>query len=175
MHPVTGRSHAGWDCLRRWGPICLWLMTISAFSSETFSAAETGRFLEPFLRWALPGATAGMIQSLHGVIRKGMHVAEYAVLALLWYRGLTWGKRGWQPAAILTAFGLSVLTALGDEGRQAFEPARTASAMDVALDSLGAVCGLASWGVLAGALQLGKQANALEEKPPERLRIPAGD
>jgi VanZ family protein len=175
MRLDSGQSHAGWVFLRRWGPLCLWMIAISAFSTENFSADETSRFIEPFLRWLLPSATIGTIQVWHGVIRKGMHVAEFAVLALLWYRGLSWGKRGWQPAAALTAFGLSVLAAVGDEVHQAFVPSRTASAMDVAWDSLGAMCGLAGWGILAGVLQFGEKANAPEVNPPGRLRAPGGD
>ena len=151
------------------------MITVSVFSTESFSAAETSRFIEPFLRWLLPSAALGTIYALHGVIRKGMHVAEFAVLALLWYRGLSWGKRGWQPADALTAFGLSALAAVGDEVHQAFVPSRTASAMDVAWDSLGAVCGLAGWGTLAGALQIGEKTNAPDADPPGRLRAPGGD
>ncbi len=173
--PFAGHPHTGWVLLRRWGPLCLWTLTISVFSTNAFSAAETGRFIEPLLRWILPGAGVGTIEALHGVIRKGMHVAEFAVLGLLWYRGLGWGRRGWQPAAALVAFGLSFLTAVGDEFRQAFIPSRTASAMDVVLDSLGALCGLAGRGVLAGAIQVEEEADTPEANPPGRLKSPAGD
>jgi VanZ family protein len=175
MRPEFGRLHAGWEIVRRWGPLCLWLMTISAFSTSAFSAAQTGRFIEPFLRWLLPGVPGETILVLHGVIRKGMHVAEFAVLALLWYRGLSWGKRGWQPAAVLAAFGFAVLTGMADEIHQAFVPSRTASALDVAWDSLGALCGLAGWGVLAGALRLRKKRDALGEASAGRLGLSAGD
>jgi hypothetical protein len=151
-------------------------MTIGAFSTSAFSAAQTGRFIEPILRWLLPGVKSEMILALHGVIRKGMHVAEFAVLALLWYRGLSWEKRGWQPAAALAAFGFAVLTGVADEVHQAFVPSRTASALDVAWDSLGALCGLAGWAVLAGgALRLRKNRDALREASVGRLEVSAGD
>jgi len=150
-------------------------MAIGAFSTSAFSAAQTGRFIEPFLRWLLPGIPSETILALHGVIRKGMHVAEFAVLALLWYRGLSWGKRGWQPAAALAAFGFAVLTGVADEVHQAFVPTRTASALDGAWDSLGALCGLAGWGVLAGGLRLKKERDALGDVSVGRLEVSAGD
>lgn len=175
MCPGFGRLQAGWEIVRRWGPLCFWLMTIGIFSTSAFSAAQTGRFIEPFLRWLLPGIPTETILALHGVIRKGMHVVEFAVLALLWYRGLSWGKRGWQPAAALAAFGFAVLTGMADEIHQAFVPSRTASAMDVAWDSLGALCGLAGWGVLAGGLRPKKERDPLEEVSAGRLGLSAGD
>jgi VanZ family protein len=150
-------------------------MTLSAFSTSAFSAAQTGRFIEPFLRWLLPGIPSETIPVLHGIIRKGMHVAEFAILALLWYRGLSWGKRGWQPSAALAAFGFAVLTGGADEVHQAFVPSRTASALDVAWDSLGALCGLSGWGVMAAALRLRKKRDALEEVSMGRLGVSAGD
>ena len=175
IRPGFGRLHTGWEIVRRWGPLCLWLMTIGAFSTSAFSAAQTGRFIEPFLRWLLPGVPSATIPALHGVIRKGMHVAEFAVLALLWYRGLSWGKRGWQPAVALAAFGFAVLTGMADEVHQAFVPLRTASALDVAWDSLGALCGLAGWGALAGTLRLRKKRDAPGEVSVGRLGVSAGD
>jgi VanZ family protein len=175
MRTRFGRLHAGWEIVRRWGPLCLWMMTISAFSTSAFSAAQTGRFIEPFLRWLLPGVHGETILALHGVIRKGMHVAEFAVLAVLWYRGLSWEKRGWQPAAALAALGFAVSTGMADEIHQAFVPSRTASALDVAWDSLGALCGLAGWAVLAGALRPRKNRGALGEASVGRLEVSAGD
>ena len=175
IRPGFGRLQAGWEIVRRWGPLCLWLMTVSAFSTSTFSAAQTGRFIEPFLRWLLPGVPSETIPVLHGIIRKGMHVAEFAILALLWYRGLSWEKRGWQPSAALAAFGFAVLTGGADEVHQAFVPSRTASALDVAWDSLGALCGLSGWGALAGALRLRKKRDPLGEVSVGRLGVSAGD
>ena len=163
--PENGRFRPGWEFLRRWGPLCLWVMTISAFSTGAFSADETSQYIVPFLRWLLPGATIGTIQALHGVIRKGMHVTEFAVLALLWYRGLSWGKWGWQPADAWKAFGLAVLIAVGDEVHQSFVPSRTPSALDVAWDSLGAACGLVGWGIVAGVLQSEDKTTAPEASP----------
>jgi VanZ family protein len=175
VSPSAVRSRPGWELLRRWGPLCFWMAAISTLSTDAFSAAETSRFIEPLLRWLLAGASSETILTLHGLIRKGMHVAEFGVLAVLWYRGLSWRKRGWQPRAALAAFGLTVLSAAGDEFHQAFVPSRTASATDVAWDSLGALLGLAGWGVIAGVLQPGRRANAPEDSPPGRLSVPGVD
>jgi VanZ family protein len=174
MIPGAFRSRRGWVFFLRWGPLCLWMATIGMFSTGAFSAEQTGRSLDPFLRWLLPGASVGTIQVLHGTIRKWMHVVEFAILALLWYRSLSWGRRDWQRTAALKAFGLTILLAVGDEVHQAFVPSRIASAIDVAWDSLGALCGLAGWGVLGGAL-LGERPNAQEGGPLGSLEAPAGD
>jgi VanZ family protein len=175
IRPDYGRPNAGWEFVRRWGILCLWLTTVSILSTSAFSSAQTGKFVVPFLRWMLPGASKATIRALHAVARKGAHVAEFAMLALLWYRGLKWGKRGWQTWAALTAFGLTVLSGVAEELHQAFEPLRTASALDVAWDSLGALIGLAGCGVLTGALQVWKKADAPEDIPSGGLEVPAGD
>ena len=148
----------------RWGPPIAWMAVIGGFSTDAFSASETGRLLMPILRWLLPGAMPSTLELLHAVLRKGMHVAEFGVLALLWYRALGWRGSGWQPKAALTALLVAAGVGVVDEGHQIFVPSRTASIMDVGWDSLGAALGLLGrW----GATRLGPRGPA---RAPETQR-----
>ena len=131
--------------------------------------------LEPVLRWLFPMISAAGVEAVHVAIRKGMHVAEFALLAVLWYRGLAWGTRGWQPRTALAAFVLSVLCAGLDEVHQAFVATRTASFLDVAWDTAGALCGVGGSGVLWGVVWPGRKRNAPGEASPGRIEATERD
>jgi VanZ family protein len=161
--------------LWRWGPLVVWMAAISVFSTDTFSAEETGGLLEPVLRWLIPTISAAGVEAVHVTIRKGMHVAEFALLAVLWYRGLAWGTRGWRPRTALAAFGLSVVCAGLDEGHQAFVATRTASLLDVAWDSVGALCGVGVSRVLWGGAWSERKSNAPGDAPPRRIEVAERD
>lgn len=128
--------------LWRWGPALLWMAVISAFSTDAFSAEQTGEFLIPLLRWLLPGASAATLELLHAALRKGMHVFEFGVLALLLYRALSWDGSGWQARTALAAFFLAAGFATLDEIHQTFVTSRTGTVLDVGWDSLGAAVSL---------------------------------
>jgi len=163
------------SALWRWGPLVVWMAAISAFSTDTFSAEKTGGLLEPILRWLIPTISAAGVEAVHVAIRKGMHVAEFALLAVLWYRGLAWGTRRWKPRTALAAFGLSVVCAGLDEAHQAFVATRTASLLDVAWDTAGALCGVAVSGVLWGGVWSGRKSNAPGAAPPRRIEVAERD
>jgi VanZ family protein len=148
---------------------------ISVGSTDALAAVETSRFIVPFLRWLLPGATPATLDLLHDAIRKLGHVTEFAVLALLWYRSLAWDARGWEPRTALAAFGLSVLFAGVDEAHQAFVATRTASVLDVGWDGLGALCAVIGRGALYGGGSAGKHADAPRDRPPGRLETDRDD
>ena len=126
----------------RWGPLILWMGVISGLSTDAFSSAQTARLLMPLLRLLFPGASPASLDLLHAVVRKGAHVAEFAILAFLWYRALNWCSSGWRTKAALTALLLAAGFGVLDEAHQMFVPSRTASIVDVGWDSLGAVLGL---------------------------------
>jgi len=139
---VGFRSGEFQSAVWRWGPLILWMAVISGLSTDAFSAAETGRLLMPLWGWLFPGASPASLDLLHAVVRKGAHVTEFAILALLWYRALDWRGSGWRAKAALTAFVLAAGFGALDEAHQMFVPSRTASIVDVGWDSLGAVLGL---------------------------------
>jgi len=114
--------------LRLLPPLC-WTGLIAYLGGEQWDGAHTAAWLGPLLRALLPAASAEALATIHRLIRKAAHVAEYAVLAQLWRRAL---GGAWAP------LGLAVLTACLDELRQWFTPGRGASMADVLLDSAAA-------------------------------------
>ena len=107
-------------------------------SSDVGSAEHTEHWLVPVLRLIASWATPTQVEAMHGLVRKGGHLTEYAVLASLWYRAFARGRHLTSRSAASIAFAISLVWAIVDETRQSFVPSRTASARDVALDGVGA-------------------------------------
>jgi VanZ family protein len=82
----------------------------------------------------LPHPQKGWLHSLFG---NSAHVAEYAVLAILWIRALGFSRR-----RAASAFALTMLYALSDEYHQSFVPGRHADPLDLVFDGIGAALGL---------------------------------
>jgi VanZ family protein len=122
-----------------WLPPLAWMAAIMWFSSGDFSAENTGSILGPLVHWLLPWASPSQIAAVHGIVRKGAHMAEYALLAALWFVALRRARR-WPPApAAWAALLISIGWAFLDELHQATEPSRTASVVDVGFDAAGAL------------------------------------
>ncbi len=100
----------------RWIPVLMWAGAIFAVSS-------------------VPGS------NLPGGYSAPAHFAEYAVLAILLFRALR-PDRSLCSALLIAAFAAS-LYGITDELHQAFVPMRTPDPMDWAMDTAGAICGLA--------------------------------
>ncbi len=98
----------------RWLPVLVWAGVIFAFSS-------------------IPSLSSGL-GTLDLVLRKGAHLTEYAILAMLFVRAT--GSYAW-------AFPLAVAYAASDEVHQLFVRGRHGSPLDVAIDGVGALIGLA--------------------------------
>lgn len=122
----------GW--LWRSIPGLLWMGGIFSASTQMMAHERTSRFVQPFLHWLFPGASADFYLTAHLIIRKGGHVAEYAILATL----LFWAFGRRQLLVLL----LCVLYAMGDEWHQSFVPGREGAIADVLIDTVGAVFGL---------------------------------
>ena len=133
-----------------WLPALLWLALVLGASSDSFSATQTSRFFEPLLRWLFPHLSPWRVMQIHAFIRKGAHLTEYAILAILVWRALRnsfWlgdpridgaQKRPWQWRPAFGALAATAFCAVADEFHQSFVPSRTSSARDVALDICGA-------------------------------------
>ena len=81
-------------------------------------------------------------ESIEYPVRKAAHMTEYAILGLLsfaFYRGILKKEKRQFLAALLTA----AVYAATDEFHQYFIPGRSAEVMDVCIDTLGALIGLA--------------------------------
>jgi VanZ family protein len=97
----------------------------------------------PVLVWAALIFTLSSIPSLSTglgtwdlILRKCAHATEYAILAVLLVRALE--REG-------PALALGVVYACSDELHQAFVRGRHASPIDVAIDTVGVLVGLAAW------------------------------
>jgi len=77
--------------LKYWLPVLIWLCLIFIGSTDLMSAEQTSRFLVPFLRWLVPQISVPTIAAIHFAVRKLGHIIEYAILALLLWRGLRRG------------------------------------------------------------------------------------
>ncbi len=102
--------------LTHWLPVGLWAGVIFALSS-------------------IPSLGTGL-GVWDTILRKGAHLAEYAILALLLVRAV--GREA-------PALGLGVLYAASDELHQSFVRGRHASPVDVAIDAVGLLLGALVW------------------------------
>jgi VanZ family protein len=125
----------------RWIPVLFWMGVIFKASTDAFSAQHTGSVLVPFLLRFFPHLSAEAIDMIHFCIRKGAHLAEYSILAMLLWRAVPerkarpdaadWGRAG-VALAVATFYGAT------DEFHQIFVPSRGASVHDVLIDACGA-------------------------------------
>jgi VanZ family protein len=97
----------------RWLPVLVWAGVIFAFSS-------------------IPSLNSGL-GGWDYVLRKGAHMSEYAILAVLLVRAT--GSYAW-------AFAFAVAYAATDEVHQLFVRGRHGSPIDVAIDAAGALIGI---------------------------------
>ncbi len=136
-------SKPGREIALAWLCVVVWIAAVQTFSSSSFSAYETSRFIGPLLRWLFPDADAESVAILHLAIRKTAHFVEYALLALLALRAFRISfdrPLVWLAAA---SFVLALVVAVVDESRQAAAADRTGALSDVALDMGGAASALA--------------------------------
>ena len=102
--------------LTLWLPVFVWAAVIFAFSS-------------------IPSLSSGL-GTWDTVLRKGAHIAEYAILGALLYRAL--GRE-----ALALAAGIAY--AATDELHQRFVHGRHSSPVDVAIDAVGLALGMLVW------------------------------
>ena len=108
----------------------LWMAVIFYFSGQT--GGQSG---------SLSGSLAALLHIPEWLVRKGAHLAEYAVLGffLAGFFG-TFPRLGRGSLALALLIG--VLYAASDEFHQMFSSGRTPSVRDVCIDSAGAVIGI---------------------------------
>jgi VanZ family protein len=97
----------------RWLPVLVWAGVIFAFSS-------------------IPSLNSGL-GTWDYILRKGAHMTEYAILAVLLVRAT--GSYVW-------AFAFAVSYAVTDEVHQLFVRGRHGSPVDVGIDAVGALIGI---------------------------------
>jgi hypothetical protein len=110
---------------RRWAPAIL-IMTVIFVASST-----PGNDMPGFGVWDT-------------ILKKGAHIAGYALLAMCYLHALT-NTRKVSRFVFLIAILLAGLYAATDEFHQSFTPGRNPSPGDVGIDALGAVIGTLIW------------------------------
>jgi len=128
------------------------MLFIFSASTDVMSAENTSRFLVPFLRWLRPDISVAAIETIHFLIRKGAHLAEYAIFAALLWRAVHHGTKlraGFRFEAALVFF-LAMLYAASDEFHQSFVKSRGPSAGDVMIDGGGILLGIFAYWLIAG-------------------------
>ena len=137
--PNTGKTRSSiWRLFWGYGPVVLWMLFISIFSTAGFSSVNTSRFIAPLILWLFPNISETRLATLHLLIRKTAHLTEYAILAFLLRRAFVTSTKAfiqqrWFELGTLVI----VCYALLDEFHQSFVPSRTASIYDSAIDMLG--------------------------------------
>ena len=114
--------------------------TDGPFFHRSFFRIPNFAIHSPFLNWPFPNTDGAILDHIHFAIRKSGHLMEYAVLAWLWFFGLTrWSKEiPWRMQKIAIVSGLICLIfAISDEVHQSMT-SFSGQPTDVALDVLGA-------------------------------------
>jgi VanZ family protein len=133
--------------LKYWLPVVIWLCFIFIGSTDLMSAEQTSRIIEPFLRWLKPDISLETIAQVQFVVRKCAHVTEYAILAILLWRAICRGTNLRMKLLLLTTsvWIAATFVAAIDEYHQSFVISRTASLIDLMIDSCGALIGAAGY------------------------------
>ena len=121
----------------RYALAAIWLGVVLFLGTAYFAATNTAPLILPVLKKLAPGASNAQLHATHMVLRKLTHVAEYALLALLWFWAIV-VRTGRPVRAAWIALLVCLACALADEAHQAIIPARTGSLRDVVIDVSGA-------------------------------------
>jgi VanZ family protein len=126
--------------IKYWLPVMLWMAFIFSMSTETFSSENTLSWIEIVIRSLLPEISTQRLDLIHTVIRKAGHVVEYFILGLLLFRSFRGGSiSSWNWRWSFFAVIVVGLWAASDEFHQSFVSTRTASAVDVGIDTAGGI------------------------------------
>lgn len=142
--------------VRYWLPVVIWAAVISFASTDEFSAQNTGTVIERVITVIIGHPLPPeQFDPLHFAIRKLAHLTEYAILGALAYRAARKGERGWNTRWAITAILIAAAVATGDEFHQRFVPSRTASPVDVLIDTIGATISQIVWRIASNRTETG--------------------
>jgi len=126
--------------LQYWLPVIIWMGVIFGMSTGMFSSDHTSRFIVPLLNFLFPQLSPHDVDLIHGLIRRAGHVTEYFILGVLLFRAFrSDSPYPWRPRWTLYAIIAVVAYAMSDEFHQSFVGTRTASLIDISIDSAGGV------------------------------------
>jgi len=124
----------------------VWLGVI-AWESFRLSSNVTGVWLYDVLSAAHISFSYPQFEALHHLLRKVGHFGGYGLLTLLFFRAWFYTLRPEASSArfrlrcAVLALIVTLLTAMADEWHQSFDPSRTGTSRDVALDMAGGIAG----------------------------------
>lgn len=129
------------------GPSLLWMALLYLLSTDLGSAEQTEGMLVRLIRWLLPSLAEHLspetLELVNGSLRKVAHGIGYAVLGLLNMRATRLAGVRSVGSAMVVAWLASMAYAIFDElVHQASVPSRTATPLDVVLDTAGAAVGV---------------------------------
>src|SRR5690348_4673372 len=123
------------------GATLLWMGLIFSLSTASFSSAQTEPFITSLYSHGMPWFAALSVETADLLIRKLAHVSEYFIFGMMVSYVLRKRSGLTTVNQISLAISLGIVYAISDEWHQSFVPSRTASAMDVLLDTVGFICG----------------------------------
>ena len=130
------------DLILNRAAVLAWMIVIFIFSTDYFSSARTTPIIAPLLSSLFPGLTEAHMENMGLLLRKLGHWSEYFILAVLLMRALRAEFPGSSAKReIIWSVAFAVIYAVSDELHQSFVPSRSASAVDVSIDAIGAICG----------------------------------
>ncbi len=129
-----------------WLPVIIWMMVIFSASGDHESFQHSSRIIAPLMRWLFPSITETNLDHVVLAVRKCAHLAEYMVLAFLFWRAVCQpvqaDPRPWNPKLAMAAVVFVAIYAATDEYHQRFVPSRGPSVHDVLIDTTGAAIGM---------------------------------
>ena len=121
-----------------WIPVLIWMGFIFWMSTGTFSSENTSSIIVPIIKFIVHSISDERADFIHALIRKLGHITEYFILGGLVLRAFCSGTiSALTGKQILYALLLVVLYASSDEVHQSFVATRTASIIDVVIDTVG--------------------------------------
>ncbi len=145
-----------------WLPVFIWMGFIFWMSTGTFSSGHTSSIIVPILKFIVREISDEKANFIHGLIRKSGHVAEYFILCGLVMRAFCAGAISTlTPKQILYSLLVVALYASSDEFHQSFVATRTASIIDVGIDTVGGVLAISIVVLWKLAVQEMKKAEPL--------------
>jgi len=123
---------------RYWLPVIFWTCFIFWISTKTFSSQHTSLLVEKILFLLFPGISSQQAEMVNFFLRRTGHVTGYFILGILLFRAFRSGSAAsWNWRWFWGAFIVVVLWAIMDEFHQSLVPTRTASLVDVGIDTAG--------------------------------------
>ena len=110
-----------------------------------------------FIASGTPGDEVPTFEGIDFIIKKGGHMIGYAMLAIACYLAAYGANRNRVRSSVLSLC-LAVTYAASDEYHQSFIPGRSATVMDVGIDSAGAIAGVILMNFMIRRRLCGKEA-----------------